>query len=482
MLVFQLPEDLLLAICLHLTPADLLSLKQTCRVLHAFGCMDYVWHQMRVDLPLDLPLHGCPRALAASQLQEVTMKALQLDHNWSQPISRIKQLTQILHGGIVSQMQHLGPNWLVTLSRYTTSTRLCVWCLRKLSKAYKIASFDVLSETIGFSASINSGSGDTAFIALYGTDSSRNESLKIYSTLLEESPREDESSLATPRLLYNTSLSKGQGMFVEVHAYQHIIACTITLIVAPSPVYRVLFINSLTGRHALMDPDLAQYMAQPRYRLYPESIAFAGFSGSTTFVVRTYALPDSITVLVPGNDTVSTGPQTLHIGEPQHYGASLLQHQQCHIPFDFDFHLAAEPLSMPPSHLSTILFHSFSRQRQNGAYAFHFPLEQTVTCLADETDIAIHQFSTSPSASAEIVCMGKTGRRAIWLERRWDTDEFRLMKATFDSSRSGKVDVLLPRHLALPFEPQACNSLEFDEATGRVYLGLHTGELYVLDL
>ena len=104
----------------------------------------------------------------------------------------------------------------------------------------------------------------------------------------------------------------------------------------------------------------------------------------------------------------------------------------------------------------------------------------------------IHRFSLSgtqvttqklPSSDAtiDIICIGHTGRRAVWLERRWntETDAFILMKGSF--GWPPLVAPLVPPHVALPFEFHACQSLAFDEATGRVCVALHTGDIYLLD-
>jgi hypothetical protein len=122
-----------------------------------------------------------------------------------------------------------------------------------------------------------------------------------------------------------------------------------------------------------------------------------------------------------------------------------------------------------------------------------------ITCLplspADQRDTygskaGQHKFSTRSGAVAELVCVGSTGCRAVWLERQWDTDEFRLVKGIFPSrcdsealGDSGKPRTapLLPSHIALPFEMHTCQSLAFDETSGRVCLGLHTGDIYIME-
>jgi len=70
----------------------------------------------------------------------------------------------------------------------------------------------------------------------------------------------------------------------------------------------------------------------------------------------------------------------------------------------------------------------------------------------------------------------------VWLEHDWELQRFRLMKLSAPVGH-GKptVGVLLPPDPELPFSPRECQSLAFDEVTGRVCLGLYTGDLYILD-
>lgn len=90
------------------------------------------------------------------------------------------------------------------------------------------------------------------------------------------------------------------------------------------------------------------------------------------------------------------------------------------------------------------------------------------------------------SASCDQVSIGDWGRRAVWLERRWDSDNPIpiLMKAAFPSDGSVVVGSLLPSQTALPlpFQMHTCQCLALDEAMGRVYVGLYTGDIYILDL
>lgn len=149
-----------------------------------------------------------------------------------------------------------------------------------------------------------------------------------------------------------------------------------------------------------------------------------------------------------------------------------------------DFTLSAKGPSANLQHIALVSFQSLSVSGHPGsAWVFFFPLDFEGTG-GPEMHLTMHRFSTPANAVANMVCVGQTGRRAVWMERRWDTDNFRLMKATFHPSAEEPpvVKNLLPPNVALPFETHTCQSMAFDETTGRLYLGLHTGELYILEL
>ena len=116
--------------------------------------------------------------------------------------------------------------------------------------------------------------------------------------------------------------------------------------------------------------------------------------------------------------------------------------------------------------------------------------------------------------------LGSTGRRAVWLEQSLKSDYVQLLRLDFDPAKaiaassssadpsgsssattistsapviatsSGNVatkavtpavDILLPPEPQLPFKPSACRSLAFDEASGRLCIGLYNGPIFVLD-
>jgi hypothetical protein len=111
---------------------------QTCRVLYAFGCSDYLWHLMvqLFDLPLDIGPDILLSALSGGELQVLVIKAIKLEHNWTKPEPQIKKITRVIHSAddmYVDAMTLLpGAKWLVTAQRGKTGSRITLWSLHDL--------------------------------------------------------------------------------------------------------------------------------------------------------------------------------------------------------------------------------------------------------------------------------------------------------------------------------------------------------------
>jgi len=117
-------------------------------------------------------------------------------------------------------------------------------------------------------------------------------------------------------------------------------------------------------------------------------------------------------------------------------------------------------------------------------HVIHFPLPPANQLKPlPEQNVILHRFPTSGSLwDAQSMEIGQTGRRAVWLQRHLETDQFVFMKATFPLNQEPMVANLLPSHMVFPFEAHTCQSISLDEATGRVCLAFHTGEMYLLNL
>jgi hypothetical protein len=237
-----------------------------------------------------------------------------------------------------------------------------------------------------------------------------------------------------------------------------------------------------------------QGVEQLRLRLYLDRIVLVGVKQHMALTICVYAIPSSL---------LSTQP---YLGDSRPLGACVTQPPvnvddidalvlnctDIQFPTGFDFHLSTESAEETSTIMPIIVFPSLVVLTGGLGYTINFPLSS----LNHKTDfgqlgeshpictkIQMQQFATPAKTSTDIICIGKTGLRAVWMQRRWDNDEFDFIKATFPSSgEPASVMSLLPKYTPLPFEPHACQSLAFDEAGGHLYISLHTGELYLLDL
>jgi hypothetical protein len=217
--------------------------------------------------------------------------------------------------------------------------------------------------------------------------------------------------------------------------------------------------------------------------VYPSCFVLVGVEQGTTLMARTYALPS--VMLLRGNQRPSEQETVVGSSDcPVFHDGSLLATKMelfCS-PKDFDFHVSAGDRAS--GNLSIVAFDEFRREQMRG-YVFRVAFQDLMQVHSGEVSpvqstLTVQHFNVPAKTSVDKVCLGKTGRRAIWLQRHWDTDEFDVMKGSF--SGPPKVGALFPRHLAFPFGPlHACQSLAFDEATGRVAISLLTGQLYVVD-
>ncbi|KAJ7475825.1 hypothetical protein FB451DRAFT_1244898 [Mycena latifolia] len=473
--LLNVPEDILLNILLQLDAEDILIVSQTCRVLHEFttsNSADYLWHRLlsSSDLPLDIAPYIDRNDLPGVALQAIVTRALRVDHNWRRHDPQIKQLMRLVNVDHVCQMQFIGSDWLAILRRSPVAASLAVWRVGDTKQPYRAASLDIPASSVPlkFSATMQKGCREVLIAFISSTASGT--LLSAY-TLFLKAQLDDDFGLPSPRAVCNIHRPESEGQFYEVRVVGHIIAAGIPQfvnhILCPTA-YRVLFINTLTGGQCLVDPALPDQFAQPHFKLYAQHLVFAGVRNQSTLVVRTHDLPDAI---FNNSSPKLSSPRLVSLTAPKaEYETPTT---------DLDYELSADS-THNISHISAVSFHSFLRGGEDRIW--NFPLGRIDLGGAGKPSF-VCPFNTHASASAEIVCLGETGRRAVWLERRWTSDEYTLMKATFSPKAKQPVVVepLLARNLALPFELHMCQCLAFDECTGRVCLALHTGELCMME-
>jgi hypothetical protein len=192
------------------------------------------------------------------------------------------------------------------------------------------------------------------------------------------------------------------------------------------------------------------------------------------FAMRIHRLPCSVLSNFPDHLTITeTTDDVLKLHTAECHVDNLLTE------FVFDFAIS-DSVNMSEhqicSQLALVAFHLSDAEAGQGHLA-HFP-----TGYSEEVRTLIPQtFPVPQSTSIEVVKLGTNGHRAIWLEHNWDTQQFRLMKLSATLEDQPRVGVVLPPDPELPFSPRECQSLAFDEVTGRICVGLYTADLFILD-
>lgn len=212
----------------------------------------------------------------------------------------------------------------------------------------------------------------------------------------------------------------------------------------------------------------------------PSCIVLVGVEEGTVLMVRVYALPSAMR-LCKYEKLSGQGFGSPEFSIVQGRDLLIANLELFRFPSkDFDFNVSAEFRDGISSSLSVVTFDTGLRPEKMRGYVFRIPDLMGPDGELARSRVTIQNFAVGAKTSVDKVCVGKTGRRAVWLQRHWDTDEFDVMRSTF--SASSKVGALFPKHLAFPFGPlHTCQSLAFDEATGRVAMSLLTGQLYILD-
>lgn len=185
----DLPQDILLTIYTYTGPRDLLVLnqvagrliylctlseltveaRQTCRTLYTLGTSDYVWHQLKIDLPLDIDQKTHAGDYRPShEIRHSLIQAFRVEANWNSETSHIRKLARIDHGGLLSQVQLLRKDWLVTLSQNqtTNTTYLSAWHLDPDRRGHCAAKVGAAGRSSKFAAAIREG-GDSAWVAMF---------------------------------------------------------------------------------------------------------------------------------------------------------------------------------------------------------------------------------------------------------------------------------------------------------------------------
>ncbi|TFK40343.1 hypothetical protein BDQ12DRAFT_680778 [Crucibulum laeve] len=488
--LLDLPQDVLLTIYASLSPQDILALKQTCRGLHAFGCVDYVWHQLKVDLPLDLP--AIPEldvnAVPAATLQRSIMNALRLDDNWRRRQPCLKNMWKIPNSELIYQAQFVGTKLLVILSRNTRTinkiqAHLSVWRLptSRCTQPLRIATIECVPGA-RFSLAIQKG-GENALVIVFGAGVVSFKGVGIYSLNIQDA---EDADLPDPDVLKLKAIcpSPIEGIIGTTYMSGHMVAIMVARYPAGTRRYQILLINTLTNYKTILDiPRHYLEFNQMQLRLFPEAIAII------TYNDRAPGIDISVRAFSAGILSTKIHPQSnlssLSIPE-EPWGEAISEYKLTSMPSFFDLCISPESATRADDKLSLMVFYRQPRGAPtipwDGAI-FRFPLSFKRQSKPIIISKPVHQFKLPRHTQPDIVCVGKTGHRGIWTERRWDSDEYWLKRVSIPLPGEEPVTGdLFSRDITLPFELYTIQSLWFEEATGRVVVALHTGDMFIIEL
>ncbi|CAA7266846.1 unnamed protein product [Cyclocybe aegerita] len=481
MILTELPYDIILLICINLEPKGFLAFIQTCRVLHAFASSDYVWHHISHNLPLDIR-SGELAHIPGPVIKQSVIRALQLSRNWERKVSTIRRITRIHSRNTVIHMQPLDNRWLVTLSRSPASSiHLSVWRLEEAAGASVtptcIALFEPL-HAFKFAASLQDD-GDSVLISVLGASPTHKGRLLTVYHLNLKGRIESGSQNGTPYLM-NNWVVENPGVFYYSEIAGPIVAAAVVHVSQAAHSHQIVVLNTRTNVTVLIDsPSLSKFdCGRLQFRIYSEFIALVGVYNEQ-LKVQVRELPMNI---LSGEPISHLSPTDLIPVED--WKSSVVDYDT---PRDrnLEIYTTAEPLYQTSlESISVMVAHSpFSTMQRGKVNVFHFPVDTSKRDQRFSNWEPDYTFTTPPNVTLEPTCLGKTGRRAVWLEHQWNTDDFRLMKGSFIPTGDAPPHAVLlrPAEMALPFEPHTCRSLAFEESSGRVWIGVHTGDIYILE-
>ncbi|KAF8638300.1 hypothetical protein AX17_002320 [Amanita inopinata Kibby_2008] len=444
---------------------------QTCRVLHTFACSDYVWHHLSIDLPLDIPPDHPVASLSGPVLQPIVIRALRLDNNWRkrEPQLKCSQICSNLESATVMQMQLIGKSYILVLSRWPSYDELSLSSLDEPLKARPYAALKT-TPLIQFAAALqtDSSSGTLAFLR-------SDDAISVYDLSLG-------GSCDRPCSLSRSIRMPAQGRASVIETCNHIVASIVARIADDfgPPAYSVLFLDTHINTKFLYPVSFETPMSRLQMKLYPTCFTLIGMQGrylgarDCALVVRMHKMPPSLNA----NGSYALNQEMLVL--PVEECPLIAEYVLSPIPHPCEFYNSLEPVNGHMPYFSLMVFHSFGEHVRGFVDIYRIPIDAIGQGILDYVSKPSHRFRTRTGTRPEIVCIGKTGLRAVWLDYQWETDEFRLWKGTFQIGELAVVSPLVPAHLPLPFELHAISSLSFEEVTGRVCVGLQTGAAYLL--
>ncbi|CCM00088.1 uncharacterized protein FIBRA_02115 [Fibroporia radiculosa] len=482
----DLPEDLILEVFLYLEVVNLLIVKQTCRVLHAIGSSDYLWHCVirHIGLPLNIP-SGVPHiTLSHEELQKIAVKAIRLEANWQKTtpvLKRTHALVRDTNEPYVDEMQFLpGGEWLLTAQRNRQpqargSSRVVLWSLKDLSDVYRVADIEV----VGFyrDCTLEYQAREECVTLAVGFNDGMDK-IDVYRIPLQNRA---DFSFSVPTLLptrtipvlFHPRIADVPPVIHQMAISHGIVAITVAIPGGECPL-QVYLTHAKSGMTGWVDPALLEPFSSLWVRLCDDHLLLLGNMRSS-LILRIYRISRAALFKVQYSQWSAPQDAELHRDHIVDLGSIVVESMQ---PFrqDAEFYDIARVSTPSSSYLSVVICYAFhdSSAGVEQVTRFALPFSSEIHGEACTTRF----FALPPQVSAQLVQVGPTGR-AVWLEHNWETQTRRVMRYHPQSGNS--VGLLLPSDPVLPFTPNLCHSLAFDEVTGRVCMGLFNGDVYILD-
>ncbi|KAF8842117.1 hypothetical protein BDN67DRAFT_1068028 [Paxillus ammoniavirescens] len=477
----HLPQDTLILICLHLSVGDILNLMQTCRVIHALGSLDYLWHRLLANwtIPLDVPPNVDLVTLPSGFLRNAVVKAMELDRRWRDSSSHLHYAQRIIspNSSFVDGLRLLpGGRWLVTLQyEQTARTHVTLWSMKDPSKAHPIFQESVIGR-VRFLQAHHHHELEQITIGIAFARGTM-ETIRVYNILLQDGP-----SNVPRHLLAFEAESEELSTFGRIAGMK---ICGKVMIAVFAPLSssqdegKIVCVNLLTKIAAVIQcPDWS--FAWGRVKLFHRHFAVITSRytpQNASAYICYHKLPSAILDENP-TPTAPCWPATLTVNDSPI--ASVLWKADSTLVFELSddmltntgetcsFTMLGGP-TQPQDGNRTDTSIVVLRVSFDGANVYCIPT--SVTCRSIPF---ISEVRASPS-----------GRRAVWLCPDPDTQECTLMK--FASGRTSEddelapcVSTLMPSFSGLPFNPRDFHSFAFDEISCRLAVSLPSGELYIL--
>ncbi|TFK87454.1 hypothetical protein K466DRAFT_522407 [Polyporus arcularius HHB13444] len=509
----SLPDDILLCILHFLDIRNLLTLRKTCRALHAFGGSDYVWHRVvsKLSIPLDLPANTPPTSLHSEELQPLVLKALKLDENWQRPQTRVCRFRALIDdrcGQYVDQMQFLpGGKWLWTaqriLKRESWYTRMSLWSLDHADSTRRVWS----TETCGIYRSctvIQNPDGESAKLVVGVCD--HREVIEVHDISLRDIvtsaqypvfptyPAIPPTNSRQIHIVPHPEAPHLRPIIHEIAAHDRLLVVTIFALDTGGGAgsLQILFADPETGSTKWVDPTFAQPFSFMWVRIWEDYLFLIGEVQSVTpgemreeFVIRVYRMPDPF----PPTPSRTPSPPAVVPSvavDPSHVeyaytslGDMLAEFKGPRTIAVPGHHIAHVSLTTSAPSLAAIMFYHSVHPHCAQLLRFSFDVSDDTVKLSS---LSSKDFTIGNEASAQLAQVGAQGVRAVWLEHNWETQLNRVMKLAYDpATGEAKVGMLIPPDPELPFTPNMCHSLALDEVSGRLCLGMYDGDVYLLD-